>query len=117
MLNDEQENPELQLAVVQTRATVALFRPGAGMHSKPQLLLDSSDNITYLSLADASGAERASFQVYKGDPELLLKDAEGFETVIGKTDIVMPHTGETRRTSAASLVFFTKDGAFLFPAR
>ena len=47
---------------------------------------------------------------------LRLQDKEGFGTHIGRTDLATPRTGETHKTSAASLVLFGKDGKVLWSA-
>ncbi len=39
-----------------------------------------------------------------------------FQTIIGNIDLVTPHTGETSRTSAASVVLFDKDTDVLWKA-
>lgn len=49
-------------------------------------------------------------------PKLSLLDREGFMTTIGKTDLVTPRTGETSKTSAASVVLFDKDKKVLWTA-
>lgn len=43
-------------------------------------------------------------------------DVEGFEASLGVTDLVTPKTGETHRTSAASLVLFDKDKHVIWKA-
>lgn len=85
-----------------------------------------------LSLDDSRGMSRLEMGLYPGgsptlrmfDPEhnvsvylestedgtqLLLSDKNGFMASIGTTDLVTPHTGETHKTSAASVVLFDKD--------
>ena len=49
-------------------------------------------------------------------PQVFLYDREGFQTTIGTTDLVTPRTGETHKTSAASLVLFDKDKKVLWKA-
>ena len=45
-----------------------------------------------------------------------LHDAEGFQTTIGTTDLITSRTGETHKTSAASVVLFDKDKKVLWKA-
>jgi hypothetical protein len=52
--------------------------------------------------------------LYAHDPSIILGDEVGFETRIGSTNLVTPHTGGTYKTSAASLVLFGKDGKVLW---
>lgn len=65
----------------------------------PRLLLSSPDGM--LSF------EKTSFE---------LSDMQGFRTMIGSTELETPRTGETHKTSAASIVLFGKDGKALWSA-
>jgi len=49
-------------------------------------------------------------------PTLSISDSKGFETIIGSTDLVTPSTGETHKTSAASVVLFDKDKNVIWQA-
>ena len=49
-------------------------------------------------------------------PQLVLKDKEGYSTEIGRTELVVPRTGKTGQTPAASLVLFDKDKKVLWAA-
>jgi hypothetical protein len=51
-----------------------------------------------------------------GGPQIGLQDMEGYETHIGKTDLVVTKTGKTERTSAASVVMFDRDKKVLWSA-
>ena len=44
-----------------------------------------------------------------GGPSVALSDPQGYKTQIGVTDLVLPSNGETRKTSAASIVMFGND--------
>ncbi|GEM_PF-1661513 len=53
----------------------------------------------------------------KGDsPQLGVAAPNGFQTIIGSTALVTPSTGETHRTSAASVVLLGKGGKVLWSA-
>jgi hypothetical protein len=43
-------------------------------------------------------------------PSLTIRDREGFSSVFGSSSLITPSTGETHKTSAASIVLFDKDG-------
>ena len=58
----------------------------------------------------------ASLEVGPSGSELSILDDEGFETRIGAIDLVTPRTGETHKTSAASVVLFDKDKKVLWKA-
>lgn len=63
-----------------------------------------------LFLSDSNGQvdlEKASVDV---------SDFHGFRAVIGHTDLETPRTGESHKTSAASIVLFGKDGKALWTA-
>lgn len=67
-----------------------------------------------LNLNDATGHIHLS--ILSGSPSLELLDKEGFITAIGGTDLKTPATGETHKTSAASVVLFDKDKKVLWKA-
>ena len=69
------------------------------LEAGPRLLL--SDETGTVSL------EKASLEV---------SDKQGFRTKIGSTELETPRTGETHKTSAASVVLFGKDGKTLWSA-
>lgn len=69
-----------------------------------------------LDIADASGGLRASLEAGSNGPALALFDANGYETQVGVTDLITPMTGETHKTSAASIVLFGKDKKVLWSA-
>ena len=108
--------------------------------AKSQLTLEVSGSSPSVELGEAGGARRAILTVFDGNPFLWLaddkemqrlslsvnvktnepsismSDAQGFETRIGSTDLVTPRTGETHKTSAASVVLFGKDRNVLWSA-
>ena len=49
-------------------------------------------------------------------PTITIEDKQGFQTVIGVTDLETPKTGETRKTSAASVIVFDKDKTVIWKA-
>ena len=65
-----------------------------------------------LTLYDGNEKVRASLV----GTTLKLSDEEGFSTTIGTTDLVTTATGETHKTSAASVVLFDKDKKLLWRA-
>lgn len=50
------------------------------------------------------------------ESQLAISDQEGFKATIGTTDLVTPQTGETHKTSAASVVLFDKDKKVIWQA-
>lgn len=57
-----------------------------------------------------------SFGAGDDGPSLALSDNEGFETSLGVSSLVTPRTGESHRTSAASIVLFGKEKKVLWSA-
>jgi len=51
-----------------------------------------------------------------GGPQIGLQDKEGYETHIGKTDLVFTKSGKTEQTSAASVTMFDKEKKVLWSA-
>lgn len=121
------------------RATVDL------MSDEPRLSLQDANNKAKIdvssdgvSLFDATGKPRAMFGDLADGPELLLigpnqnsettlgvsadgprlelHDTEGYSTIVGSTDLVVPRTGKKQKTSAASLTLFSKDKKVLWSA-
>lgn len=68
----------------------------------------------YLGASNRKGS--LSLAVEGGDPNLQIQDNNGFETILGSTELVTPRTGETHKTSAASVVLFGKDSKILWSA-
>jgi len=59
---------------------------------------------------------QASLAVVENGSSLSRSDVEGFKAQIGTTGLVTPRTGETHKTSAASVVLFDKDQKVLWKA-
>jgi hypothetical protein len=106
---------------IPSAATLALY-DSAG---KTRVMLNDSD-ITFENaqghlggqLGDGTlmlGGEKDSFAVLS-PYNLNLQDQDGFLTTLGVTNIVTPRTGETHRTSAASLVLFDKNKNVIWKA-
>jgi len=69
-----------------------------------------------LTLRDPNGFPNATLTVGIDKPNFWLFDKQGFSTIIGSTDLETPRTGETHKTSAASIVLSGKDGKTLWTA-
>lgn len=70
------------------------------------------------TLFDEKGKERVAIDVTKFGPSLVLSDSDGTQraTLAVATDSGSNRTGETHKTSAASLVMFGKEGKVLWHA-
>ena len=62
--------------------------------------------------AKGSGSSLARLLPGRGE----VSDDQGFQAVVGTVDLVTPTTGETHKTSAASLVLFAKDKTAIWRA-
>jgi hypothetical protein len=49
-------------------------------------------------------------------PTIRMSDAKGYSAVLGETELQTTHTGQTQKTSAASLVMFDKDKNVIWKA-
>lgn len=70
-------------------------------------------------LADPKHPRPAGYVVLgvtNGEPRIALRDSDGFSADLGVTDTSIARTGEQRKTSAASLVLFGKNGKVLWSA-
>lgn len=62
------------------------------------------------------GKEEQKVGIHASGPTIELSDKQGFETVIGSTNLETKKTGESRKTSAASIVIFNKAGTVIWKA-
>lgn len=104
-----------------TRASVAVSSRGpavllADANKKAVALLSVQLNGPRLDLVGVDETQGASFEVSGQGPGLQLNDANGFETDIGVIGLTNPLIGETRTTSAASILLFGKDKKVLWSA-
>jgi hypothetical protein len=60
--------------------------------------------------------ERVSLTLVDSQPSVQVSDAAGFKAVVGNVGLETPATGGSRRTSAASVVLFGKDGTVIWRA-
>jgi len=104
------------------RATLTAFSDGSKLDlfdangkTRAGLAVASAGSAT-LSLFDANEKPMASLVEILDGSELALTDANGFETDIGITDLITQMTGETHKTSAASIVLLGKDKKVLWSA-
>jgi hypothetical protein len=88
-------------------------------------LFDSNGNRAHLGVGTIDvrrpegDSAKSGYLVVYGEvpgPSLVINDKQGFSAVIGSTGLRIPETGESSRTSAASLKLFAKDGKQLWSA-
>ena len=91
--------------------TLILYDPNRGARERV-LLSAGPQRGALLGFSDSNGKTRALL----GEDGLEISDEEGFQTIIGTTDLVTPRTGETHKTSAASVVLSDKDKKVLWKA-
>jgi hypothetical protein len=78
------------------------------------LFANSSGGAFWVSNGNPMGKGSSLVSLLPGNVEVI--DEEGFEAGIGTEDLVTPHTGETHKTSAASLVLFDKNKNVIWKA-
>jgi hypothetical protein len=71
-----------------------------------------------LDLCDkgGTGSKCATLSYSEDGPSLELEDAQGYTAILGSGGLVTPKTGETHKTSAASLVLSDKDKNVIWKA-
>lgn len=70
----------------------------------------------YVTLLGGNGKPRAWMWLKGNSPQFGVGTAKSFETIIGGSSLVTPLTGETHRTSAASIVMLGKGGSVIWQA-
>lgn len=103
------------------RASLTLLSSGAGLvlndkggEMRASLTLVPSG--PGLTLYDKSGEKSAMLSYTKDGPSLEMEDTQGYSAVLGLGGLVTPKTGETRQTSAASLLLFDKQKNVIWKA-
>jgi hypothetical protein len=102
----------------------------AAFHEESRIYLTDSQQTMHSAMWAASAALSGAgasitgpgelFQVtldtFIEGPQLVLKDKGGYSTEIGRTELVVPGTGKTEQTPAASIVLFDKGKKVLWSA-
>lgn len=115
LILDRRGKPRAEFAV--NRNGVPSLTMMDGKTKAGPYLTMGSDGSSALALYDDQGNTRAALSVGPdGSPSLQLFDAAGFQSVMGVTDLVTPTTGETHKTSAASLVMFDNNHRVIWQA-
>jgi hypothetical protein len=94
---------------------------------EPKLeLMDANGNVraglgvfnetAYLDVLGIDPKSSIDLTVGRDGPSLSVSDQKGFSSVIGVADLENVHTGESYKTSAASLVIFGKNGKTIWRA-
>jgi hypothetical protein len=140
-LFDEKGRPSVELSGGLTSTGRSEGVQGGGMilydsqgHERGSFLV--SDTAAYLRLSDVKGSlktavseqamivEDGAFIARSQGKDMSaiigggikVSDGQGFEATLGTTDLVTPRTGESHKTSAASLVMFDKDKNVIWKA-
>jgi hypothetical protein len=74
------------------------------------------EGVPALDLWNNDLTEHASLNLDAPGPSLDLSDKQGFRATVGGTQLETPRTGETHKTSAASVVLLGKGGSVLWSA-
>lgn len=82
----------------------------------PRVALWHIRNSPSLDLYAPNRENRVSLQAVADGATLILGDKEGYKAELGSTWLVMPQTGQGRRSSAAYIVLSGKDGKVLWSA-
>jgi hypothetical protein len=87
-------------------------------HGKERGIFDANQNGAALVFMNVKGTDDA---LVRGEGIMVsgpvtVSDNQGFQATLGTTDLVTPRSGETHKTSAASLVMFDKDKNVIWKA-
>jgi hypothetical protein len=112
--------PELKLDEVDAKhATFTSVRAGSmhmyrtGESNKDVSMIMGPGGI-FFSTDEKDGEQKIS--MYAAGPTIELTDKQGFETTIGVTSLETVKTGESHKTSAASIVIFDKEKKAIWKA-
>ncbi|SRR5258708_641634 len=111
-LYDAQGKPRAAINATEDRASIYLNNAQHKMASTMWAEEDGSG----IGVIGSTGIFRVNFGGVIGGPVMSIEDKEGYSTQIGSSDLVVPKTGRTERTSAASVVLFDKDKKVLWSA-
>lgn len=111
-LADKKNNSTVSIGILEGNPMMFLNRQRADK------LLDSvgistGEDATYLTLNNGTEASM-SLSVNDGVPSIALADRQGFSSTFGSADLESGQTGEKRKTSAASIHLFGKNGKVLW---
>jgi len=109
---DRDGNPRASMEAGPTEAAVRLW----DTKRSSTVELSNSNVLSDLEILDPGGEVTLGLLEHNAGPRLELRDKAGFSAVLGNTNLVVPRTGKTENTSAASLVLFDKDGKVLSSA-
>jgi hypothetical protein len=89
--------------------------PGILMNTGQESLVLAPSSIGFWHSGKEKGAEPVAKAQFSS-AALFVSDDQGFEATLGTQELVTPRTGETHKTSAASLVLFDKDKNVIWKA-
>ncbi len=108
--------PSLYLSTSESIVSLSIAPDRTGLHMSAGLDIRSLPKSSQELRKQLEATTRASLLFGRDGTILELNDREGFKTTIGTTDLVTPSTGETHKTSAASVVMFDKDKNVIWKA-
>ena len=116
VLYDEQGQERASVATWGEQAKIYVSSGGSTTSSSMWAGMPGKDG-SGVGITGPSGVVRMNLDgAVVGGPQIGLEDKEGFETHIGKTDLVVTKSGKTEQTSAASAVMFDKEKKVLWSA-
>jgi hypothetical protein len=113
------DEPRLSLQDANDKAEIGVSSDGVILRDATgkvrAMFADLADGPKLLLIGPNENSE-TTLGVSADGPSLELHDTEGYSTIVGSTDLVVPRTGEKHKTSAASLTLFSKDKKVLWSA-
>ena len=101
------------IGTIKLDSTNLLFSNSA---ARPQVWLSVGPQATALSLSDFHNEVWANLVAATNGPRVGISDKTGFSATLGSTELGRQGTGETVRTSAASVVLSGRDGKVIWRA-
>ena len=107
-LSDSQGKPGVVMAALSSGASGISLSDSQGKAGVAMTVSPSGE--PSVGLSDSQGNPRVFMVVLpSGEPDITLQDAQGFSMDLGSTNTVTLTTGQTQKTSAASIVMFGND--------
>ena len=105
-LTDANDKVVTALGATNMGATVTLLNPSgySALLSEGALLLNGPSGHVTISVEKEAG------------PNISVTDKEGYSSILGRSDLIVPNTGKKEQTPAASLVMVNKDNKVMWSA-
>jgi len=112
---DAEGHPRIFIAAFQEESRIYLSDSQQTMHSAMWAGSEATSGAG-ASITGPGELFRVTLDTFIEGPQLVLEDKGGYSTVIGRTELVVPRTGNKEQTPAASVVLFDNGRKVLWAA-